>query len=190
MSDNNSRCRSFCFVLYPDCESHMVALDTMCHSYDIAYILHDKDVDSDGVLKKPHYHVVIRFKQPRWKSALAKEIGIEENYIEPTSSFNNALMYLIHFNDLDKYQYDVSLVKGNLKTKLNDILNSVDKSENEVVLEIMQFIADFPTLLNVTLLSKFCATVGYWSVYRRSAFIFIKLLEEHNVEILQHNNMQ
>ena len=103
----------------------MEALKKIEASYDYACILHDKDVDEDGVIKKAHYHVVLRFPNQTWSSALAKELGIADNYLEKPRSFDNALMYLIHYNDSDKYQYSIDDVKGTLKKRLKEKLNGV-----------------------------------------------------------------
>ena len=100
------RSRAHVLLLYPDCESHVEAVKKIEKSYDYAMILHDKDSDENGELKKPHWHIVLRFGQAVWSSAICKELGIEENYIEKPRSFDNALLYLVHFNDSDKYQYN------------------------------------------------------------------------------------
>lgn len=71
---------------------------------------------------------MLRFKNSRWSSAICKELGIKENYIEEVKKFNNAIQYLIHYNDPDKYQYNIEDVKGNLAIKLKDIINSIEKA--------------------------------------------------------------
>lgn len=47
---------------------------------------------------------------------------------------DNALQYLIHYNDSDKTLYSIDEVSGNLKTKLIESINKVEKSEGEKVL--------------------------------------------------------
>ena len=118
MSKEKYRSRVHMLLLYPSDESHVLALEKITLSYDYAYILHNKDIAEDGSIKKHHWHVVLRFNQAVWSSAICKELGIEHNYIENVKRFDNALQYLIHYNDTDKAQYSVDEVFGNLKQKL------------------------------------------------------------------------
>jgi len=180
MAQEKYRDRTHLLMLYPEDKTHMEALKKIEASYDYACILHDKDVDEDGVIKKAHYHVVLRFPNQTWSSALAKELGIADNYLEKPRSFDNALMYLIHYNDSDKYQYSIDDVKGTLKKRLKEKLNGVDKSEGEKVYELIEYIENQDKTISVTMFAKYCASNGYWSEFRRSGAIFCKMIEEHN----------
>ena len=140
MSKEKYRSRVHMLLLYPENEAHKKAIEKIEQSYDYAMILHNRDCWTEedeqknpehiaGALKKEHWHVVLRFGQAVWSSAICKELGIEQNYIEDVKKFDNALQYLIHYNDTDKVQYTIDEVKGNLKTKLVESINKVDKSE-------------------------------------------------------------
>ncbi len=185
------RSRVHMLLLYPDNEQHAEALNKIPLSYDYAMILHDKDTwteedekknpdHKEGTYKKPHYHVVLRFNQAVWSSAICKSLGIEHNYIEDVKRFDNALQYLIHYNDTDKAQYSIDEVQGNLKAKLVESINKVEKSEGEKVVELIQFIKEYDGRLTVTEFASYCAMNGYWSEFRRSGAIFCKMIEEHN----------
>lgn len=180
MSQEKYRNRTHLLILYPEDETHMNALKKIEKSYDYAYILHDKDRDENGNIKKSHYHVVIRFTNQTWNSAVAKELNIAENYLEEPRNFDNALMYLIHFNDVDKYQYNIDDVKGPLKKRLREKINSVDKTEGEKVFELIDYIEKQENIIKVTEFAKYCAINGYWAEFRRSGMIFCKMIEEHN----------
>ena len=178
------RSRVHMLLLYPDCESHVKAVEKIKQSYDYAIVLHDRDYftdgDNAGELKKEHWHVVLRFNQAVWSSAICKELGIEENYIENVKRFDNAIQYLIHYNDNDKAQYSVDDVSGNLKQKLVESINKVEKSEGEKVCELISYIESNSKKISIKEFATFCAQQGYWSEFRRSATIFIKIIEEHN----------
>lgn len=180
MSKEKYRSRVHMLLLYPEDSSHVAALEKIKSSYDHAYCLHDKDVTEDGNVKKEHWHVVLRFNQAVWSSAICKDLGIEQNYIEDVKRFENALQYLIHYNDLDKAQYTVDDVHGNLKTKLVESISKVEKSEGEKVVELIEFIRNYEGRLSITDFASYCAMNGYWAEFRRSGAIFVKIIEEHN----------
>lgn len=174
------RSRIHMILLYPDVPEHMAALSIIEKSYDYAYILHDKDTKEDGENAKPHIHCLLRFKQAVWNTAICKELGIEEKWMEKPRSFDNALLYLVHFNDSDKHQYSPTEVHGPLGKRLLEKMNAQEKSEGEKVCELIQFITGFDGYLSVTLFAEYCAANGYWSEFRRSGAIFVNIIKEHN----------
>lgn len=93
------------------------------------------------------------------------------------------MQYLIHYNDKDKAQYSVEEVFGNLKTKLVESINKIEKSEGEKVAELIIFITDREDTISITEFAKYCALNGYWAEFRRSGSIFCKIIEEHNFYI-------
>ena len=180
MSKEKYRSRCHVLLLYPDCAAHVEAIKKIEQSYDYALILHDKDSDENGELKKAHWHVVLRFGQAVWNTAVCKDLGIEENYLEKPRSFDNALLYLVHFNDSDKYQYDVSEVKGSLQKRLYEKMNAQEKTEGEKVHDLIVFIKEYEGCLSVTEFAEYCALHGYWAEFRRSGAIFVNIIKEHN----------
>lgn len=181
------RSRVHMLILYPDNESHCSAMEKIAQSYDYASILHNKDFyleDTDkhvkGEIKKEHWHVVLRFNQAVWSSAVCKDLGIEENYIENVRRFDNAIQYLIHYNDTDKAQYSVDEVKGNLKQRLVESINKNEKNEGEKVCELIEYIKSQKSKISISSFASYCASEGYWAEFRRSATIFIRIIDEHN----------
>jgi hypothetical protein len=127
--------RSFAGTLYPDSESYdcEILLSTIRSKFiDWAYILHDKDVDENGELKKPHIHWVGR-ATPRCLSVVSNFLGLPENDIEVVKNFDNMVMYLIHLNDIDKFQYSPDDVETNLPN-IGQILRRL--SEGQIVKDL------------------------------------------------------
>lgn len=189
--DLERRSRSHTMILYLDNEDMRKAFDMVCQStYDYAYCLHDSDINEDGTEKKDHFHIVFNFKDARTRSAIAKEFGIEKRHIEPCLTLDGSLAYLLHLNDLDKYQYDLEDVQGSLKKRVAELVSKKTKSEVEKVSEIIDFIRSYPAdrKLSVTELTSYCVNCGLWSEYRRSATIFFRLLEERNLYLNYHND--
>ena len=76
---------------------------------DYAFILHDKD---DGV--KSHYHIALRFDNPRKSDQIAKWFDIPENCVcKIKGGWKDVLKYLIHENAKEKYQYSLDEVTSN-----------------------------------------------------------------------------
>ena len=127
--------RSFAGTLYPDsvsydCE-HLLSV-IRSKFIDWAYILHDKDTDENGVLKKPHIHWVGR-ATPRCLSVVANFLGLPENNIEVVKNFDNVVCYLIHLNDIDKFQYSPDDVESNF-SNIGQLLRR--RSEGQIVKDL------------------------------------------------------
>lgn len=175
----NFRSRKMGLLLYPDDVTHIKAIE-LIKSYQYAIILHDSDTDSNGEILKLHYHVVLHLKNAQWCTAIAKELGIKENYIQQIRNEEAALEYLIHYNDDDKYKYSVENVKGPLQKKLIEYINKSDVSESEKVVIMIENIEQQQKYMTITEFAKYCASAGYWDVFRRSGTIFCKIIEENN----------
>lgn len=106
---NHFRDRKFCLLLYPEDETHVKALEHIKRNYNYALICHNRDTDENGEIKKAHYHVVIRVdgQNAIWNTSLAKDLEITPNYIQRCRNLDRALMYLTHYNEADKMQYEI-----------------------------------------------------------------------------------
>ena len=127
--------RSFAGTLYPDSESYdcETLLSTIRSKFiDWAYILHDKDFNENGELKKSHIHWVGR-ATPRCLSVVSNFLGLPENDIEVVKNFDNMVMYLIHLNDIDKFQYSPDDVETNLPN-IGQLLRR--QSEGQIVKDL------------------------------------------------------
>lgn len=196
MKNEKYRARVHMLLLYPDNEQHVAALDKISKSYDYAAVQHDKDYWTEedekknpehkkGEIKKAHFHVVIRCANATWSTALCKDLGIEEKFCEQARNVDNALQYLIHYNDTDKAQYTLDDVFGTMKPKLVESINKVEKSEGEKVVELIEFIDNHEGYLSIKEFATYCAKNGYWAEFRRSGAIFCKIIEEHNRAYLE-----
>lgn len=172
------RDRKFCVILYPDDQSHMEALEKIKECFDSAYILHDSDTLDTGELKKPHYHVVFTFPNPRYLSSVAEDLGIPENYIERCLKLNSALRYLIHADNPDKFQYSLECVGGTLKSKLEKLLGDV--SEEAQVLQLIQYLDETPGNVTYRDFLFFACQNGLYSSFRRLGYGMKLLLDSHN----------
>ncbi len=117
MKDNNNiMCGLGCeIVMYEKVYSinKNIILDNISkHSSSIkkyAFILHNKDNEKDN-----HYHIFLQFKQTRYFDEIASWFNVNINDIEKLKSrYNNAVLYLVHKHQPEKYQYDAKDVISN-----------------------------------------------------------------------------
>lgn len=180
MADSQKfRDRKFVMVLYPEDPAHAAAIEKLkSGGYNFAAILHDKDTLESGELKKPHWHVVVRFKNAVWNTAIAKELGITPNYLEACKDVDASLLYLVHFGNEDKYQYEFEEVFGPLKVRLATLLAEPD--EGARVLTIVDIVDRSPGLIGYSELIKKAVAAGVYADLRRMGSIGVALVREHN----------
>lgn len=176
----NFKDRKFEFVLYPEDKTHVAALDLIKKTYDYLCVLHDRDVDDDGNLKKPHWHVLVTgFNSPTWSSSVCSTLGLSENCIQKVHSFKNAMRYLIHKDNADKAQYSVDSVEGNI---IDKFLDSVGEgiTELKAVGAIFEFLESSREPISYRDLFKFVLDNDLYGYYRSSYQIIKDLLYQHN----------
>lgn len=180
MADSQKfRDRKFVMVLYPEDPTHAAAIEKLkSGGYNFAAILHDKDTLESGELKKPHWHVVVRFKNAVWNTAIAKELGITPNYLEACKDVDASLLYLVHFGNEDKYQYEFEEVFGPLKVRLATLLAEPD--EGARVLTIVDIVDRSPGPIGYSELIKKAVAAGVYADLRRMGSIGVALVREHN----------
>lgn len=189
MSDNKKKSRIFNLLLYPDNVVHLKAIHSLINLYKSVGICHDKDVYEKDVLnengtikhqageiKKKHYHFVVQFDNPRYISGVAKELDIEERFIEVTQSFSGSKKYLLHWGNPEKYQYDSSDLVGVLAPKL--IKQLTELTEESQIEMLVNFIDHTFTTTNMREVYNFAIKNGCFPTYRRcytmlNDFVFI-----------------
>ena len=187
----NERSKYWTLILYEDSENlkfndYIEKIKFLSDNY--CYILHNKDYNENGEIKKNHYHIVMSFNNYKWLNSLSSELNIPSNYFEKVRNLEHILMYLIHFNDKDKYQYDFTEIIGTktFKDKLYRSLHCYNKDEESKVSEIITYIIEHPDL-SFTNLVKWVVENGFWSEFRRASSIFIKLLDENKQKCYYYN---
>lgn len=194
------RSRNFNILLYTDNEAHIKALEIIKKEFDFAYILHDKDIYEEdietdtetikkGSLKKPHYHVVLsnRSGNARSNKSIAKELNIDLRFVVKCNSLDGSLLYLIHFNDDDKFQYSLDEVVTNaFLGRLKNAINKSDKSNMssfDACVYIENFIGSMSVPLPRLALLKHCCEMGIENYYYRFKYEYDSAFREKNIEL-------
>lgn len=185
MEKIKSRC--WVMVLYPDDPSHVECINRLNSSgYLFAGVLHNQDTWDEGENeeheagspKKEHWHIVLRFQNPRWRDSIANELGIKPNYIEVCRDRDSALLYLVHEGYNNKYQYSLEEVFGPLKDNLAKLLT--DDDEGSRVLTIVAMIDEMECPVTYRKVLIMACQNGLYGDFRRLGVGIKYLIDEHN----------
>lgn len=184
----DKRYRNFRLLLYPDNPSHnLAAIRLSTAEYNAVGMLHDMDIYTDddpergivkGEVEKKHWHFVVKFKNAKTFSSLAKELDIEPKFIQKCDSYKGALLYLIHANDPKKYQYSPFNAAGTLAGELVQMADG--RPEYLKILDISAYIEEYKGKLNLSTVLKYACSHGMYSTYRRDLQTVRELIGEHN----------
>lgn len=175
----------WCILLYPENESHREALNFIEKNYkEYAWIKHEPETED----KKEHIHVVIRFINQRWNTSLANELGIEINMLERCRNLDNALLYLIHFREPEKKQYDVENVHGIYNRRIIRLIQSDGKDHTDLANDIVNWIEQTQGEVTYSKLFYFCRDNGMYGELIRAMKLFSCIIEEHNRSIYEESS--
>lgn len=167
----------------------MEALYNLNRGYQFVGVQHDKDMweegespdHSAGDPKKTHWHIILKFPQARWSTAIAQELGIAANYIEPCRDYNAAALYLLHQGYPGKYQYDPDDLFGPLVPSVLKLLET-DTDQNERVRSLLELIKAQERILNVWDVIELACDNGCYGDLIRMGALVRDLVEIHNVK--------
>lgn len=141
---NANRGFNFFLITYLDeIQIQMVLCEHANHIKACAYIYHDKDINDDGTLKEPHYHVLLCLYTQRYKSSVKNWFyGFENQDGELINTLSQvcadvpeSYRYLTHSDkgSKDKYQYNRCDIKGvNL-----EYFRKYDEQDNDTALSAL-----------------------------------------------------
>ncbi|MBZ5983530.1 replication protein [Leuconostoc gelidum subsp. gasicomitatum] len=117
MADNenkNVKGRDWTFIVYP--ESAPISWREILNDTHLRWVespLHDKDINSDGEIKKAHWHILLTYDGPV-NIVAVKKITDKLNAPVPQkiSSAKGLVRYMIHLDNPEKFQYSRSDIKG------------------------------------------------------------------------------
>lgn len=140
----NNRARTWTFIVYP--ESVPDNWRELLDNYHIPWVespLHDKDINPDGTVKKPHWHVILLFDGQKSYEQV-KEITDSLNAPIPqkTANTKGLVRYLIHMDNPEKYQYKQEEIVCHGGAEVEQYFALSASSRNAVLRELMEFISD------------------------------------------------
>ncbi|WP_348635298.1 Rep family protein [Lactobacillus sp. ESL0679] len=171
------RARQFMYVQYLEyLKIELLDLDSILSKSSLqewAYILHDKDVDKNGELIRPHVHVVLKYTHPQVPSHVARLFKDKSQYLEVwKGKINNAYSYLIHATSeaKNKYQYgsESVIASFDFAKRLEKIQARVKKSnvDSRFVLDMITQYGDQKISYN-----ELVSAIGFTEVARNKRVI-------------------
>lgn len=189
---NEFQSRSMFLVLYPESQQNIID-NLLNSSIDYCGILHDKDMTDSGEIKKPHYHFLLQFDNPKLASTVCRQLGFEFNknkdgtgippYIEPCRKFKDCAKYLVHKGEEDKYQYEKECLFGSLTESVTKLL--VEPDENTQMRLLMDIFDNYNGLLTFRTALNLALKYNLYSTFRRGGSLLVKVIEEY-----QHEDME
>lgn len=137
-----------------------------------AYILHDKDINEDGNLKKIHYHLYLEFNNRLSETILRKLFNTE--IVQICKNTNYYISYFIHLYDIDKYQYDKNdIIFYNLD--INNILNNCYGKYKDDFQTLKELVNNIKFMTHLEAFNYVCDN-NLYSLYKENYYIIRDIL--------------
>jgi len=177
-----SRSRTFALELYPEDDTHVEKLQYIMNYFEYAYILHDKDKWEDeteehkvGDLKKPHWHVIICFKNPRSIESIKKELDLP--HIE-TCNFYAYSRYLIHKDQPQKYQYNELEIFTNIELRIMNALKKDYNSKEQNSRLLLDYIFSHNSYVSFKMLTDYALEHDCLLELQKNTYFYSKLVDD------------
>lgn len=146
MADKNAspdpRSRTWCAVLYPD--SAPPDWRDLIDQYHVQWAespLHEFDVNANGEVKKPHWHIVLTFEGKKSYEQICELLRPLNGPIpQRCHDVRGAVRYFAHLDNPEKYQYDPCDIVGHGGFDIAAALQPTSSQRYELLNEMMDFV--------------------------------------------------
>lgn len=142
--NKDTRTRNWTIVVYPESapENWRDILDDF-HIEWVESPLHDKDMNADNTVKKPHWHILLMFGAIKSYEQV-KELTDKLTAPIPERCHNSKAMvrYMVHMDNPEKYQYDKADIKAHGGVDLAELLRPSSSERYELIKEMIVYIRD------------------------------------------------
>lgn len=153
-----TRYLSWTAVVYPDSapENWRDIIDDT-HIEWVESPLHDKDINPDGSIKKPHWHILLMFPSVQTERQV-KELLKPINCTIPINckSARGLVRYMAHIDNPEKAQYSISEIRGHGGADVAKLLQLTASERHEIIKEMVVWVDEnkiihFVDLMNYAL---------------------------------------
>lgn len=100
-----------------------------------------------------HWHIVVEFYNAKTRTAVAKNMLIDDRFVEHCTSVRASVCYLIHKYESNKIHYPVSIIESNDYERTFMFLNS--RNDNEAS-DLMQFYRNAFSVIDSNANARWC----------------------------------
>lgn len=144
-----------------------------------AYIKHEPEEEE----KQTHYHILIKLENATTVESISKKTGVPFHKIQYVRNVRAMARYLIHFDDPEKIQYNISDIKISKLFERKFLKNFEDlKTEEEMINDIYFFIdnSHFDSYQEkLRYLIQFVNINCYDTIYKRYRYEFLDYLKSN-----------
>lgn len=176
------RSRNWFLLLYPDNPEHVKSLEKI-PEFDWEYVgvLHDSDKLDDGSPAKPHNHVLLKFKDAVWNTAIADSLNLDLRFIQKSDNWNRSARYLVHKDHPEKFQYDKTALYGSMVERAISAIQKSDPEEEAAkVAQLTALITDWVGIIDYPVLIKAICEKKLYAEFRRALGLFMRMVDNHN----------
>lgn len=142
IENKNVKGRDWTFIVYP--ESAPKAWREILDDTHLRWVespLHDRDVNPDGEIKKPHWHILLSYDGPVTLGAV-KKLTDKLNSPNPQkiSSSKGLVRYMAHLDNPEKFQYSVADIKGHNGADIAAYFELTATNKLAIMKEIVRYI--------------------------------------------------
>ena len=144
-NEKGTRTRNWTIIIYPDSapENWRDIIDEE-HIEWVESPLHDKDINPDGTVKKPHYHVLLLFGGVKTYEQVLEFIQPLKCPIPKRVHNARALVrYMAHIDNPDKEQYDISKIVAHGGVDIYELLKANSSEKYSIIKEMITFIKEY-----------------------------------------------
>lgn len=140
--------------------------------------LHDKDINAEGELKKPHYHLVLSYRGNKSFEQIDEIARLLHAPIpERINSLTGAVRYLTHMDDPNKYQYDSSDIQVFGGFDLESVLSLSTGDKRQLLRDMIEFI-DENNIVHLVDFTNYCLSekspAGWFEILTERNTLFLK----------------
>jgi hypothetical protein len=140
----DTRSRNWSFIVYPES-----APENWREIIDAAHVawaespMHDKDVDPDGEVKKPHWHVIVCYEGKKsFEQAKSLSDSVNAPKPEGVASARGMIRYFLHLDNPEKHQYAKEELICHGGFDVVNYLKATTSSRYELIKEMRGYITE------------------------------------------------
>lgn len=97
------------------------------------------------------------------------------------------LLYLIHYNEPEKTQYEIEEVDGELQKQLYKLIKSKTEYQKDKLEEILNEINR--NYHNINTIVKYCIENDYYETLKQNQYLITKIIQERNYIKYEHKKL-